>query len=336
MHRTELLLILGCICLVGAACEKRKEKVPPAPAPGPSAEKPQVKAKAVPTRFRPEEEPLPVPPRRKEEAASWRVDVHPQALSRMISEGNTGSLKQSLARDIEAAARRDAAGESLLHHAARKDNQEIVSLLIDYGSDPEARNREGETPLLLAAEHSSNPWIAAVLLKSGANINAFDNAGNFILHKSILNEEGGPAMIGYLCRRGIEVDRRQGDRKDGFTPLHLAVLQANIKNVDALLRMGAEPLERVGEETTLHLIARSSGKKSEIHAPEILELMLEYDFNVNEQDGRGDTPLHIAARNNRSKLVRILLQHGASPEIKNWSGKTPADVAQEKVLPLFE
>jgi cytohesin len=49
---------------------------------------------------------------------------------------------------------------------------------------------------------------------------------------------------------------------------------------------------------------------------------------VNLMDGR-TSPLHEAARNNRTDVVKLLLDQGANPSLANGDGKTPRDLATE-------
>jgi len=52
--------------------------------------------------------------------------------------------------------------------------------------------------------------------------------------------------------------------------------------------------------------------------------------------GKYDYPLHKAVKLSDEQLVRILLEFGASPEVKNSSSKTPLDKAREKKLGASE
>lgn len=55
--------------------------------------------------------------------------------------------------------------------------------------------------------------------------------------------------------------------------------------------------------------------------------MLARGANVNARDRRGDTPLHLAAREGALAWVERLLAHGADPALRNREGQTPRDVA---------
>lgn len=47
---------------------------------------------------------------------------------------------------------------------------------------------------------------------------------------------------------------------------------------------------------------------------------------------QGDTPLHLAARHNDVELARELILKGASWDVSNKEGVTPADIAQTKLF----
>jgi ankyrin repeat protein len=48
---------------------------------------------------------------------------------------------------------------------------------------------------------------------------------------------------------------------------------------------------------------------------------------VNEKDKNSATPLHLASYNQKLKIVRVLLDHGANADAKNDQGKTPLQLA---------
>ena len=52
--------------------------------------------------------------------------------------------------------------------------------------------------------------------------------------------------------------------------------------------------------------------------------------NVNAQNQRGDTPLHLAAYRGFRDIVIILTQSGADPLVKNGQSKTPLQEAQSQ------
>jgi ankyrin repeat protein len=59
-----------------------------------------------------------------------------------------------------------------------------------------------------------------------------------------------------------------------------------------------------------------------------VKLLLEHGANPNIQDENGDTPLHWTAQWGRLDVVKLLLVYGADPTVKDKDGKTPLDLAR--------
>ena len=60
--------------------------------------------------------------------------------------------------------------------AARKDIQDIVEILINAGADVEAKDKYGNTTLMLASSFNT-PEVVNIFLKAGANVNVKSNNG---------------------------------------------------------------------------------------------------------------------------------------------------------------
>lgn len=70
--------------------------------------------------------------------------------------------------------------------------------------------------------------------------------------------------------------------------------------------------------------------------PEIMTLLVDNQLDVHHQNKNGDTPLHAKASGGSVKLVKRLLDLGASQNIENNAGFRPREVAAKSVLQLFE
>lgn len=57
--------------------------------------------------------------------------------------------------------------------------------------------------------------------------------------------------------------------------------------------------------------------------------MIDFGANIHSQNVAGNTPLHICATRNFKESVKWLLQRGCDPLIKNKSGKTALDLAEQ-------
>lgn len=66
-------------------------------------------------------------------------------------------------------------------------------------------------------------------------------------------------------------------------------------------------------------------------APEVAKVLITAGAAVNAQHKDGGTPLHVAAECAvEPALVRLLLQAGADPTLRDGAGRTPADLAEQE------
>lgn len=59
------------------------------------------------------------------------------------------------------------------------------------------------------------------------------------------------------------------------------------------------------------------------------QALLDAGADVNEQDGRGRTPLHCAVDANSPEMIRLLLERGADPTVVDNTNSTPLDHADK-------
>ncbi|MBX9848132.1 MAG: ankyrin repeat domain-containing protein, partial [Rhodocyclaceae bacterium] len=90
----------------------------------------------------------------------------------------------------------DPAGNTLLHVAARNGNVRLLEILLKGKANPNARNRVGDSPLMLAAYNGKLPAMD-FLLTAGAELN---HTGWTPLHYAVFAEQA--EMVSYLLRKG--------------------------------------------------------------------------------------------------------------------------------------
>ncbi|KAK7272075.1 hypothetical protein RJT34_28457 [Clitoria ternatea] len=102
------------------------------------------------------------------------------------------------------------------------------------------------------------------------------------------------------------------------TPLMLAAMHGNLACIEKLIQAGANVLmfDTIYGRTCLHYAAyygHSSCLKAILSAAQYSPVAASWGFArfVNIRDGKGATPLHLAARQRRSECVHILLDSGA-------------------------
>ena len=123
-----------------------------------------------------------------------------------------------------------------IHRAAANDRDEIIRLLIGWGSPLEATGTEQWTPLHLASV-SRSPRAVRALLEAGANIQARSVYGQTPLHLAV-----GPTVTEELLETVRVLVTAGADRdaadKDGTTPLDEA-REAGHPELRRILEYGA-------------------------------------------------------------------------------------------------
>jgi ankyrin repeat protein len=123
---------------------------------------------------------------------------------------------------------------SPLHHAARRNQQEVARLLIKHGADVNCRDDFGNSPLYEAVRHGHHQMVR-LLVNNGANINQGDKHGETVLHYAAAPAEEDLEMLELLLKLGANPN---ATANGGSTPLRRAVNRTEIENV--LRRFGAK------------------------------------------------------------------------------------------------
>ncbi|MCP5509723.1 MAG: ankyrin repeat domain-containing protein [Chlamydiales bacterium] len=83
------------------------------------------------------------------------------ALNRAAHYGHYELALHLITRDIPINSR-DTCGRTPLHYAAAKDHTNITRLLIQFGADPKAEDKNGETPTDLATKYNQTNTITLI------------------------------------------------------------------------------------------------------------------------------------------------------------------------------
>lgn len=96
------------------------------------------------------------------------------------------------------------------------DTAESVQAAINQGENPNARDKDGITPLMYAAGYNSNPEVITTLLKAAADINARDRYNNLtpLMYAAWLNQN--PEMITTLLNAGANAKAKSSAGKTAF------------------------------------------------------------------------------------------------------------------------
>ena len=160
------------------------------------------------------------------------------------------AMKKSILLGLMAAALACSAGCMTIHKAANKGDLVAVKAFLLKGTDVDARDAYGRTPLMYMV---SDPESVRYLLAQGADANARDELGETALMKAAW--VGQLAAVRLLVEKGADVNARN---TAGETPLMRAV--RNLDVVEYLVEQGADVNAKDGQGESVLLKASVSGR----------------------------------------------------------------------------
>ncbi|KAH8301176.1 hypothetical protein KR018_006468 [Drosophila ironensis] len=212
-----------------------------------------------------------------------------------------------------------------LHCASMFDHPDIVSYLVSEGADINALDKEHRSPLLLAASRSG--WKTVhLLIRLGACISVKDAAARNVLHFVIMNggrlTDFADQVANSQTHAQLQLLLNEKDSM-GCSPLHYASRDGHIRSLENLIRLGAcINLKNNNNESPLHFAARY-GRYNTVR--QLLDSE-KGSFIINESDGAGMTPLHIASQQGHTRVVQLLLNRGALLH-RDHTGRNPLQLA---------
>ena len=107
-------------------------------------------------------------------------------------------------------------------------------------------------------------------------------------------------------------------------PLHQAVFWNNFYTADKLLDEGYTVSHETDDgQTPLHIAA-------ECNQPAMCLFLLKNGAEIDALDNFGGSALHAAAAcQSQTRVIKLLLKHGANPHLRDSEGLTPLDVARK-------
>jgi ankyrin repeat protein len=137
------------------------------------------------------------------------------------------------------------------------------------------------------------------------------------------------AAAGDLSRMQVLIDeepeRVHAIGIDGFQPLGLACFFGHLEIVDLLVTLGAQ----IDSPSRNQLHATPLQSATAAGHINIVRMLLEHGADPNVSEAGGFTPLQTASASGNTDLVRLLMEHGASLDAQADNGKTALQMAQE-------
>ncbi|KAL0808669.1 hypothetical protein ABMA28_013103 [Loxostege sticticalis] len=256
-------------------------------------------------------------------------------------------------------------GDRPLHCCAASvypKRKQVMEMLIRKGARVNEKNKDGQTPLHVATEHSHLDAMD-LLLRHGAKVNACDARGESALSLAARRDSAAACRLLLACGADTRPEphysqpvdacanaaalrlleaARTGDVETARTILDARPRLVNCRDVDG---RHSTPLHFAAGYNRLPLAQLLLQRGADVHAKdkgglvplhnacsyghyEVTELLVAAGAGVNAADLWRFTPLHEAAAKGKADIVRLLLKHGADPTRRNRDGLTPLQLVR--------
>ncbi len=184
-----------------------------------------------------------------------------------------------------------------LHNASHYGHIDAVTLLLEHGSDVNAKNIEGNIPLY-AAVHQHHLAITRILIERGSDVNAKNKFGYTPLRAA--SRKGNVEILKMLIEKGADVNVKDSQ---GNSPLHVALDEGNTEIINVLVNNGAD----------INTINSHGGSPLHVAVAfgfvDIVKMLIEKGADLNARDRRGNTPLDLAEQRGYADIIEILITY---------------------------
>ena len=198
-------------------------------------------------------------------------------------------------------------GSYPLTEAVKLADARMVKTLLDAGAGPESPNPDGETALMLAIKTGDLP-IVEMLVKAGVNVNVVEQFHHQtpLMYAAAAGKNSG-AMVKLLLSKDAN-------------PKPRALYSDWPSQITSEPRAQYRP---AGGLTALLYAARDG-------CYDCVEALIAAGTDVNVPTPEGVTPLMIALDNDHTDVAKLLLDHGANPNVWDWWGRTALYIAVDR------
>ncbi|CAG8311465.1 unnamed protein product [Penicillium salamii] len=225
---------------------------------------------------------------------SLEQSVRTFRLFEILRSGDTTAIAKAIKDTNDPQGVSALSGTTVLHLALQCAEPQVVEYVLSAAeeTDINARDRDGNTPLHIAAQLGRGPLVRELLSRPTINDSTVNYRG-----QTALDLARTPEIFQQLqLARSLFIDSKNQE-------IQKLIADADYKNLEALLE---EPrVEGIMDVNSYDLVTERTTSQS------------------------GGTLLHEGARNKDAQLIEILLTHGADPFRRDKKGKLPQDVTKD-------
>lgn len=238
-------------------------------------------------------------------------------------------------RDVNA---RDGSGKTPLHNAVEKNSGPNVSILLRKGADPSIMDDGGFTPLARACQARNLGPMKRLLRDTRSRIELVCSPPESFSCRCYEDCFKHPSPVTLV----LHDLRYVGKKTIAHIRLALQIVLAAMPDLEVRDSKGQSVLSKVVKTIDARMLqdilnagadinSRDKKGKSILHKAIVavdevsLQLLLEAGVDVNSQDCKGNTPMHklLGPHFTQMEKLRMLLEWGANPDIKNHDGDDP-------------
>lgn len=222
----------------------------------------------------------------------------------------------------------------LLSAIVARTKEDKALALIEAGANVNVRDKDGVTPLMLAAERGRLQVFDA-LMEAGADVFAVDNSGRSILRRAAETAVGGRlGAIDTQRKFALQILRRLRDHLPAQPEdtILIDIVLGNVKELESKLAAGLDPnmaieggvgqLGLFRADYIEHLTGHGSIDKAFQRG--VLPSRKELDRRIG-----GSSLLMWAVAARKLSVIKLLIDAGADPDSTNDAGLSPRALAQE-------
>ena len=211
-------------------------------------------------------------------------------------------------------------GDRPLHIAARQGYLSLAELLLAHNADVNAPGKDGETPLFRAIQMNRLDMVQ-FLLSNKADVNLQAEFGKTPLLAATATDTIDIAIVKALLDNGAGVEAAM----NGSHPLDTAINRWRSDLVELLLKHNADPniqgrFEQAIAPTTPLIYVTQRDSQAPDAESKILTLLLNHGANPDRADDTDETPLRVAIFNRETNIVEELIRHHADVNAPDKEG----------------